>query len=125
MQTVVVEVVAHTRMNKFRTFAYRPAEEILALATVIGIGIVVLIAIRQLNHPRRPARLPVSRAQWYLSVKSSRCLSRPGATRPRLLGGSGAVVDRGWLRILGGGHAGLPDLAATNEVGEPGGGRGF
>lgn len=37
----------------------------------------------------------------------------------------GVVVDRGWLRILGGGHAGLPDLAAVNGVGEPGGGRGF
>ncbi|MGW5230373.1 Fe-S oxidoreductase, partial [Nocardia niigatensis] len=37
------------------TFGYRLLEEILSLATIIGI--VVLITIRQLNHPRRPARL--------------------------------------------------------------------
>ncbi|WP_194830088.1 (Fe-S)-binding protein, partial [Nocardia sp. XZ_19_231] len=94
MKTVIVEVVAHTRMNKFRTvgwahwlvmvgfllgmvfyfesygqtfdpefgwpiigdtFGYHLLEEILGLATVVGI--VVLITIRQLNHPRRPERL--------------------------------------------------------------------
>ncbi|MGC4993363.1 (Fe-S)-binding protein [Nocardia salmonicida] len=94
MRTVVVEVVAHTRMNKFRTvgwahwlvmvgfllgmvfyfesygqtfdpefgwpiigdtFGYHLLEEILGLATVVGI--VALITIRQLNHPRRPERL--------------------------------------------------------------------
>ncbi|WP_435831221.1 (Fe-S)-binding protein [Nocardia salmonicida] len=94
MRTVVVEVVAHTRMNKFRTvgwahwlvmvgfllgmvfyfesygqtfdpefgwpiigdtFGYHLLEEILGLATVVGI--VALIPIRQLNHPRRPERL--------------------------------------------------------------------
>ncbi|MEV0336808.1 (Fe-S)-binding protein, partial [Nocardia sp. NPDC050717] len=93
-RTVVVEVVAHTRMNKFRTvgwahwlvmigfllgmvfyfesygqtfdptfgwpiigdtFGYHLLEEILSLATIIGI--VTLIGIRQLNHPRRPERL--------------------------------------------------------------------
>ncbi|MFI7530591.1 (Fe-S)-binding protein [Nocardia salmonicida] len=94
VRTVVVEVVAHTRMNKFRTvgwahwlvmvgfllgmvfyfesygqtfdpefgwpiigdtFGYHLLEEILGLATVVGI--VALITIRQLNHPRRPERL--------------------------------------------------------------------
>ncbi|WP_067686123.1 DUF2625 family protein [Nocardia jejuensis] len=33
----------------------------------------------------------------------------------------GLVVDHGWLRILGGGHGELPDLAAANEIGKPGG----
>ncbi|MRH87790.1 4Fe-4S dicluster domain-containing protein, partial [Nocardia sp. SYP-A9097] len=94
VRNVVVEVGAHTRMNRFRTvgwahwlvmvgfllgmvfyfesygqtfdpefhwpivgetFGYRLLEEILSFGTVIGI--VVLIVIRQLNHPRRPARL--------------------------------------------------------------------
>ncbi|GAB2510819.1 heterodisulfide reductase-related iron-sulfur binding cluster [Nocardia heshunensis] len=93
-KTVVVEVIAHTRMSKFRsvgwahwlvmtgflvgmlfyfesygqtfdpefhwpivgeTLGYRLLEEIFSLATIIGI--VALIAIRQLNHPRRPERL--------------------------------------------------------------------
>ncbi|MFJ4654865.1 DUF2625 family protein [Nocardia sp. NPDC088792] len=37
----------------------------------------------------------------------------------------GLLVDRGWLRILGGGYGGLPDLAAVNGIGEPGEGRGM
>ena len=32
----------------------------------------------------------------------------------------GLVVDHGWLRILGGGHNGLPDLAAANRLDPPG-----
>ena len=32
----------------------------------------------------------------------------------------GLVVDHGWLRILGGGHDGLPDLAAANRLDLPG-----
>ncbi|ONM49470.1 (Fe-S)-binding protein [Nocardia donostiensis] len=91
---MVVEFLAHTRMNKFRTVGWAhwlvmigfmggailwfeaygqtfdPAfhwpiignlavyhlwDEILGIGTVIGIG--VLIAIRQLNHPRVPDRL--------------------------------------------------------------------
>uniref|UniRef100_UPI000B277ECB (Fe-S)-binding protein n=1 Tax=Nocardia yamanashiensis TaxID=209247 RepID=UPI000B277ECB len=94
VRTVLVEVAAHTRMNKFRTvgwahwlvmvgfllgmvlyfesygqtfdpefgwpwvgetYGYHLLEEILALTTIVGI--LALIAIRQLNHPRRPERL--------------------------------------------------------------------
>ncbi len=29
------------------------------------------------------------------------------------------MIDSGWLRLLGGGYAGLPDLAAANGLGEP------
>ncbi|WP_454044700.1 DUF2625 family protein [Cellulosimicrobium sp. Marseille-Q8652] len=32
----------------------------------------------------------------------------------------GVLVDGGWLRLLGGGGAGLPDLASVNGLGEPG-----
>ncbi|MFI1464056.1 DUF2625 family protein [Nocardia carnea] len=32
----------------------------------------------------------------------------------------GLLVDHGWLRILGAGCAGLPDLASVNGLGEPG-----
>ncbi|MFD4993096.1 DUF2625 family protein [Cellulosimicrobium cellulans] len=32
----------------------------------------------------------------------------------------GVLVDGGWLRIIGGGGAGLPDLATVNGLGEPG-----
>ncbi len=32
----------------------------------------------------------------------------------------GLVVDHGWLRILGGGYGGLPNLAEVNGIGEPG-----
>ncbi|HEY5857093.1 MAG TPA: (Fe-S)-binding protein, partial [Aldersonia sp.] len=93
-KTMMVEFIAHTRMNKFRTvgwahwlvmigfllgaalwfeaygqtfnpefhwplfgdtFAWHLLDEILGLGTVIGIT--TLIVIRQLNHPRVPARL--------------------------------------------------------------------
>ncbi|TDZ43930.1 Anaerobic glycerol-3-phosphate dehydrogenase subunit C [Mycobacteroides franklinii] len=94
VKTVIVEVVAHTRMNKFRTvgwahwlvmvgflggflhyfesygqtfnpefhwpffgasFAWELWIEFLGVGTVVGI--VTLIVIRQLNHPRKPERL--------------------------------------------------------------------
>lgn len=32
----------------------------------------------------------------------------------------GLVLDHGWLRMLGGGHAGLPDVATMSGVGDPG-----
>ncbi|WP_433592140.1 heterodisulfide reductase-related iron-sulfur binding cluster [Nocardia sp. CA-145437] len=93
-KTMMVEFIAHTRMNKFRTVGwahwlvmigfllgfilwfeaygqifdpefhwpiiggwgiYHLVDEILGIGTVVGI--VVLIVIRQLNHPRVPARL--------------------------------------------------------------------
>ncbi|MBL1072940.1 4Fe-4S dicluster domain-containing protein [Nocardia sp. 2] len=93
-KTMMVEFIAHTRMNKFRTVGwahwlvmigflagfilwfeaygqvfdgsfhwpiignwgiYHLMDEILGIGTVVGI--VVLIVIRQLNHPRIPARL--------------------------------------------------------------------
>lgn len=34
----------------------------------------------------------------------------------------GLVLEHGWLRILGGGGEGLPDLAAANGLGDPGDG---
>ncbi|MFE3753731.1 heterodisulfide reductase-related iron-sulfur binding cluster [Nocardia tengchongensis] len=94
IKTMLVEFLAHTRMNKFRTVGwahwlvmigflagfilwfeaygqtfdpefhwpiigswgiYHLVDEFLGIGTVIGI--VVLIVIRQLNHPRVPARL--------------------------------------------------------------------
>jgi Fe-S oxidoreductase len=94
VKTMIVEFLAHTRMNKFRTVGwahwlvmigflggfilyfeaygqtfdpefhwpifgnwhlYHLWDELLGIATVIGI--VVLIVIRQLNHPRVPQRL--------------------------------------------------------------------
>ncbi|MFI5781090.1 heterodisulfide reductase-related iron-sulfur binding cluster [Nocardia sp. NPDC051570] len=94
LKTMIVEFLAHTRMNKFRTVGwahwlvmigflggmilyfeaygqtfdpefhwpffgdwhiYHLWDELLGIGTVIGI--VVLIAIRQLNHPRVPERL--------------------------------------------------------------------
>ncbi|MEV4129984.1 heterodisulfide reductase-related iron-sulfur binding cluster [Nocardia sp. NPDC049707] len=94
LKTMIVEFLAHTRMNKFRTVGwahwlvmigflggmilyfeaygqtfdpefhwpiigswgiYHLWDEVLGIGTVIGI--LVLIAIRQLNHPRVPARL--------------------------------------------------------------------
>ncbi|MEV5839069.1 (Fe-S)-binding protein [Nocardia sp. NPDC052112] len=94
LKTMIVEFLAHTRMNKFRTVGwahwlvmigflggfilyfeaygqtfdpefhwpiigswgiYHLWDELLGIGTVIGI--LVLIAIRQLNHPRVPARL--------------------------------------------------------------------
>lgn len=33
----------------------------------------------------------------------------------------GLLVDHGWIRILGGGHAGLPDLATASGLGDPDG----
>ncbi|MQY30987.1 heterodisulfide reductase-related iron-sulfur binding cluster [Nocardia aurantia] len=94
LKTMIVEFLAHTRMNKFRTVGwahwlvmigflagfilyfeaygqtfdptfhwpvfgnwhiYHFMDEVLGIGTVIGI--LVLITIRQLNHPRVPARL--------------------------------------------------------------------
>ncbi|MFJ4658609.1 (Fe-S)-binding protein [Nocardia sp. NPDC088792] len=94
IKTMLVEFIAHTRMNKFRTVGwahwlvmvgfllgfilwfeaygqifnpefhwpiigswgiYHLVDEILGIGTVVGI--LVLIAIRQLNHPRVPDRL--------------------------------------------------------------------
>ncbi|MEV6341357.1 (Fe-S)-binding protein [Nocardia vinacea] len=94
LKTMIVEFLAHTRMNKFRTVGwahwlvmigflggfilyfeaygqtfdpefhwpiiggwgiYHLWDELLGIGTVIGI--LVLIVIRQLNHPRVPARL--------------------------------------------------------------------
>jgi hypothetical protein len=31
----------------------------------------------------------------------------------------GLLIDHGWLRILGGGGRGLPDLATVNGLGDP------
>lgn len=37
----------------------------------------------------------------------------------------GLLVDHGWLRILGGGSPGMPDLATANGVGDPADGAGM
>ncbi|MGW6427036.1 4Fe-4S dicluster domain-containing protein, partial [Nocardia sp. NPDC055053] len=133
-RTVVVEVVAHTRMNKFRTvgwahwlvmagfllgmvfyfesygqtfdpefgwpiigdtFGYHLLEEVLSLATIIGI--VVLIAIRQLNHPRRPERLSRFGGSNFLAAYLIETIV--------LIHGLGDVlVKAGKIATYGGGH---------------------
>ena len=52
------------------------------------------------------------------------CLHRLQVTTRSALGAlafhsGGITVDGGWLRILGGGHPPLPDLANVNRLGEP------
>jgi hypothetical protein len=59
--------------------------------------------------------LPSTRAQ------SERCLERLQVTTRSVVGAlafetGGLVVDGGWLRILGGGWVGLPDLATANGM---------
>ncbi|MFC9877511.1 (Fe-S)-binding protein [Nocardia salmonicida] len=135
MKTVVVEVVAHTRMNKFRTvgwahwlvmagfllgmvfyfesygqtfdpefgwpiigdtFGYHLLEEILGLATVVGI--VALITIRQLNHPRRPERLS--------RFSGSNLVAAYAIETIVLIHGLGDVLLKaGKIATYGGGHA--------------------
>jgi hypothetical protein len=55
---------------------------------------------------------------------AERCLYRLQVTTRSVLGAlafhsGGVLVDHGWLRLLGGGHHPLPDLATTNLVGPP------
>ncbi|MGW0329297.1 (Fe-S)-binding protein, partial [Nocardia sp. NPDC003183] len=135
MKTVVVEVLAHTRMNKFRTvgwahwlvmvgfllgmvfyfesygqtfdpefgwpiigdtFGYHLLEEILGLATVIGI--LVLITIRQRNHPRRPERLS--------RFSGSNLVAAYAIETIVLIHGLGDVLLKaGKIATYGGGHA--------------------
>ncbi|PKV98795.1 (Fe-S)-binding protein [Nocardia fluminea] len=135
MRTVVVEVLAHTRMNKFRTvgwahwlvmagfllgmvfyfesygqtfdpqfgwpiigdtFGYHLLEEILGLAPVIGI--VVLITIRQRNHPRRPERLS--------RFSGSNLVAAYAIETIVLIHGLGDVLLKsGKIATYGGGHA--------------------
>ncbi|MGW6696599.1 (Fe-S)-binding protein [Nocardia sp. NPDC055049] len=135
MKTVIVEVLAHTRMNKFRTvgwahwlvmvgfllgmvfyfesygqtfdpefgwpiigdtFGYHLLEEILGLATVIGI--LVLITIRQRNHPRRPERLS--------RFSGSNLVAAYAIETIVLIHGLGDVLLKaGEIATYGGGHA--------------------
>ncbi|MDO3647026.1 (Fe-S)-binding protein, partial [Nocardia mangyaensis] len=135
VKTVAVEVVAHTRMNKFRTvgwahwlvmvgfllgmvfyfasygqtfdpefswpligdtFGYHLMEEILSLATIVGI--VALIVIRQRNHPRRPDRLS--------RFSGSNLLAAYAIETIVLIHGIGDVlVKAGKIATYGGGHA--------------------
>ncbi|MFE5480877.1 4Fe-4S dicluster domain-containing protein, partial [Nocardia sp. NPDC056541] len=135
MKTVIVEVLAHTRMNKFRTvgwahwlvmvgfllgmvfyfesygqtfdpefgwpiigdtFGYHLLEEILGLATVIGI--LVLITIRQRNHPRRPERLS--------RFSGSNLVAAYAIETIVLIHGLGDVLLKaGKIATYGGGHA--------------------
>ncbi|MEV0773819.1 heterodisulfide reductase-related iron-sulfur binding cluster [Nocardia salmonicida] len=134
IRTVVVEVAAHTRMNKFRTvgwahwlvmagfllgmvfyfesygqtfnpafswpiigdtFGYHLLEEVLSLATIIGI--VALITIRQLNHPRRPERLSRFSGSNFLAAYLIETIV--------LVHGFGDVlVKAGRIATYGGGH---------------------
>lgn len=53
------------------------------------------------------------------------CLFRLQVTTRSTLGAlawntGGICIDHGWLRILGGGHGGLTDLATASGLGEPG-----
>ncbi len=134
IRTVVVEVAAHTRMNRFRTvgwahwlimagfllgmvfyfesygqtfdpefvwpiigdtFGYHLLEEVLSLATIVGI--VVLITIRQLNHPRRPERLSRFSGSNFLAAYLIETIV--------LVHGLGDVlVKAGRIATYGGGH---------------------
>lgn len=62
--------------------------------------------------------LPVSRE------RGERVLHRLQVTSGSTLGAlalecGGLLVDHGWLRVLGGGHDGIPDLASANGLVEP------
>lgn len=62
--------------------------------------------------------LPVTRQQ------GEQALHRLQVTTHSALGAlalecGGLLVDHGWLRILGGGHGGIPDLASANGLDEP------
>ncbi len=53
-------------------------------------------------------------------VRAASCLEDVGVTTRSWLGAvivnsGGLVIDHGWLRVLGGGHAGLPDVAAAMD----------
>ncbi|MFA4080981.1 (Fe-S)-binding protein [Mycobacteroides salmoniphilum] len=135
VKTVIVEVVAHTRMNKFRTvgwahwlvmvgflggfplyfesygqtfnpefhwpiigdtFLWHLWDEILGIGTVIGI--VTLIIIRQLNHPRKPERLSRFGGSNFVAAYTIEMIV--------LVEGLGMVlVKSGKLSTFGGGHA--------------------
>ncbi|WJR33362.1 (Fe-S)-binding protein [Mycobacteroides immunogenum] len=134
VKTVIVEVVAHTRMNKFRTvgwahwlvmvgflggfplyfesygqtfnpefhwpiigdtFLWHLWDEILGIGTVIGI--VTLIIIRQLNHPRKPERLSRFGGSNFFAAYTIESIV--------LVEGLGMVlVKSGKISTFGGGH---------------------
>ncbi|NGX09942.1 heterodisulfide reductase-related iron-sulfur binding cluster [Mycobacteroides franklinii] len=134
VKTVIVEVVAHTRMNKFRTvgwahwlvmvgflggfplyfesygqtfnpefhwpiigdtFLWHLWDEILGIGTVIGI--VTLIIIRQLNHPRKPERLSRFGGSNFFAAYTIEMIV--------LVEGLGMVlVKSGKISTFGGGH---------------------
>ncbi|MEU7902534.1 DUF2625 family protein [Actinoplanes sp. NPDC049118] len=53
--------------------------------------------------------------------RAAACLTALGITTGSWLGAvvarsGGLVIDRGWLRVLGGGHEGLPDVAAAMDA---------
>lgn len=134
VKTLIVEVVAHTRMNKFRTvgwahwlvmvgflggfplyfesygqtfnpefhwpiigdtFLWHLWDEILGIGTVIGI--VTLIVIRQLNHPRKPERLSRFGGSSFIAAYTIESIV--------LVEGLGMVlVKSGKIATFGGGH---------------------
>ncbi len=134
VKTLIVEVVAHSRMNKFRTvgwahwlvmvgflggfplyfesygqtfnpefhwpiigdtFLWHLWDEILGIGTVIGI--VTLIVIRQLNHPRKPERLSRFGGSSFIAAYTIESIV--------LVEGLGMVlVKSGKIATFGGGH---------------------
>lgn len=58
--------------------------------------------------------------------RAAACLAALGVTTRSWLGAvvansGGLLIDHGWLRVLGGGHDGLPDAAVAEMVPGPGG----
>ncbi|MGV9410954.1 4Fe-4S dicluster domain-containing protein, partial [Nocardia sp. NPDC003693] len=135
LRTLAIEVVAHTRMNRFRTVGwahwlvmvgfllgmvfyfesygqtfdpefhwplvgdsrwYHLLAEILAVTTILGI--VVLIVIRQRNHPRRPERLSRFGGSNFVAAYAIE-------TIVVVHGISDLLVKGGKIATYGGGHA--------------------
>ena len=66
--------------------------------------------------------LPVSREQGREVLYRLQVTARSGLGALALNCG-GILVDQGWLRLLGGGAPGMPDLATANGLGDPAEGR--
>jgi hypothetical protein len=89
------------------------------LRELLQVGDPAWPAVAEALHDATPRAqiLPVERDA------GERCLLRLQVTARSTLGAlalhtGGVVIDHGWLRLLGGGHAGLPDLAAVNASDE-------
>jgi hypothetical protein len=69
--------------------------------------------------PTPAAVLPVAR-QAGLEVLFRLQITARSMMGALALNSGGLLADHGWVRLLGGGSAGLPDLAAANDLGPPG-----